>query len=99
MKKEDAAQSCADVHGEGWGLAKFTAQEFSCQQSAVAEAVTASVGPDQPVMTGVQVTCNLRHMFRSEARKRALQSRSTGFAKERDESKSQRQGELVIEKM
>lgn len=52
--KEDAAQSCADVHGEGWGLAKFTAQEFSCQQSAVAEAVTASVGPDQPVMTGVQ---------------------------------------------
>jgi len=54
--KEDAAQSCADVHGEGWGLAKFTAQEFSCQQSAVAEAVTASVGPDQPVMTGVQVT-------------------------------------------
>lgn len=54
MSKEDAAQSCADVHGEGWGLAKFTAQEFSCQQSAVAEALTASVGPDQPVMTGVQ---------------------------------------------
>lgn len=66
--KEDAAQSCADVHGEGWGLAKFTAQEFACQQSAVAEAVTASVGPDQPVMTGVQVTCP-RHMFHSERRK------------------------------
>jgi hypothetical protein len=58
MSKGEAAASCVDVHGEGWGLAKFTAQEFGCQQSAVAQAVTDSVGKDQPVMTGVQSADN-----------------------------------------
>jgi hypothetical protein len=47
-----STQSNGDNHH--WSAARFTVQEFPCQQEAVAQAVTASVGPGRQVMTGVR---------------------------------------------
>jgi len=47
-----STQSSGDKHR--WAAARFTVQEFPCQQAAVAQAVTASVGSDKQVMTGVR---------------------------------------------
>jgi Leucine-rich repeat (LRR) protein len=58
MEPDDACAQVASAQGQGddnsWTAARFTAQEFPCQQAAVAQAVTAAVGPDQQVMTGVR---------------------------------------------
>lgn len=47
-------EDCEEVHGEGWGPAKFSTQGFDEQQPMVIQALDASVGQNVEAMTGVQ---------------------------------------------
>lgn len=58
-------ESCEEVHGEGWGAAKFSVQEFDEQQPMVIQALDASVGQNVEAMTGVQSESGNCMMVRS----------------------------------
>ena len=61
-------EDCAEVHGEGWGPAKFSTQGFDEQQPMVIQALDASVGQNVEAMTGVQSESGNCMMVRPPAR-------------------------------
>lgn len=58
-------EDCEEVHGEGWGPAKFSTQGFDEQQPMVIQALDASVGQNVEAMTGVQSESGNCMMVRS----------------------------------